>query len=340
MPEPALGGLRPDNEPEMGLRAHERQKVSVVVSSFKEPACLQRQVDLWQKCPVVHTVHVNWSDGQGGTPRPIWQRAANLARVVIDEWPNSLSHRFAPRDFQTEAVFSVDVDVLYSCRALLPAFRVWREHPRRMVGFHARHVYPGFDAYKDQAWRNSYDWPKFPHNLILATKGGMQHRDTFKAYFDKQYDAVRMVIDKNLQGEDYLMSFVQARHFDARLQFICVGWEDSCQTQTCTEGKGTLSQTTGRKRKHVLNMLFEEFGDPLVLQIGQKHNNVSWFPDNGDHTKCHTNPKFPYNTDLSHVKLGGCTSSWPLLWPKPPARFSSEYQEAYYNGKLTWQGTA
>ena len=325
-------GRHPLPLPQTELRVldGEKRAVTVVVSSFKQPSCLQRQVYLWRKCPLVAEVRINWFEGQGDSAQPTWSRDAAFAPVVIDKLPNSLSHRFAPRAFKTDAVFSVDVDMLYSCRALQHTYRVWRAHPKRMVGFHPREVPHGFEH--SYLARNRY-----ARNLILVTKGGMQHRDVFAAYFRKDYDALRRRIDENLQGEDFLMSFVQAKHFDPIVHFVCLGYEEMCQYD-CHEGKGSLSGTPAqyRKRKAVLDAIFKQMGDVLKRQEGTK-SHMTWFPkkEESNRGQCHSLVVLPYNGDSATLEGAGCTSSVALVYPKGAIKYSSEFRQAFAEGRLT-----
>ena len=352
-------GAMPPPRPAVHTAVGERRRVTVVIATFRQPKCLQRQVDLWQRCPLVHSIRINWFDGNGDV-LPTWSRDEAHANVIIDKLPNRLSYRFKPRDFATTAIFSVDVDMLYSCAALKHAYRLWLAHPRSMVGFHARRVHHGFRAWAGDAWAKSYRGPQFKRNLILVTKGGIQHRDAFEAYFRDEYRALRERADAALQGEDYLMSFVHARHFDPVVQFVCLGYEEMCQYD-CQEGasaekkrrkkkKISLSARTGSQRGKVLNAIYDALGDPLVQLHGSI--NMTWFglsrsreagsfrADRGRHFDCRSSVLYPWN-EYRQDRGGGCTQSFELVHPKVHAetQFSSKFHRSYSEGRLTATAT-
>ena len=268
-----------------------KRKVTVVVSSFKQPACLDAQIKIWQACPLVHSVRVNWFEGNVG----------NMSSTVIyDSMPDKISHRFMPRDFETEAVFSVDVDTMYSCRTLYKLYEIWQQDTSVMVGMHPRHL-----KYNEtDEWLSPYKKP-WTRNIILPTKGSLQHRDAFSAYFQPQYDNLRRLVDTYTTGEDFLMSFVHAKHLNPKFHVLCVELTDTCH-RTCTENSvPTLLARSGHHRVKVLNALFDAFGNDTLLTTSGA-TNMTWVSKTDK--LCHSLPIKPYNT-------GDCVNSHPLLMP-------------------------
>ncbi|KNC80743.1 hypothetical protein SARC_06900 [Sphaeroforma arctica JP610] len=241
-------------------------KITVVISTFKQPACLTKQLRIWSKCDIVHSIRVNWFEGNEDIPFNWPKLDSNGPKVILDELPDKLSYRFWPRRFVTEGVFTVDVDTFYSCTALKAAFALWKLHPKSAVGFHARQL----DRHRKELWYESYSQP-YPRNSLLITKGGIQHRDAYTRFFMDYYRTQRLQVDKYVTGEDYLMAFVQAIHFDPIVKFVCAGVAHSCHAE-CMEGKvGSLGSRTSRSRKTMLRKLFTEFGDPFVTLTGPEN---------------------------------------------------------------------
>ena len=157
------------------------EKMTVLISTFKQPKCLQRLVRHLQTCvSIVDNIRINWFEDS-----PIPQSLVNNGQfkipVTFDMLPNNLSHRFLPRDFHTEAVFSMDVDMVYSCEALQLTMDTWRNHSNHThiaIGFFPRHL----PCDKYYTWDESHREP-YKRNTLFITKGGLLHRDRFEDYF-------------------------------------------------------------------------------------------------------------------------------------------------------------
>lgn len=158
-----------------------REKMTVLISTFKQPKCLQRLVQHLQTCVSIDdNIRINWFEDS-----PIPQSLVNNGQfeipVTFDRLPNNLSNRFLPRDFHTEAVFSMDVGMLYSCEALQLTMDTWRNHSNHThiaIGFFPRHL----PCDKYYTWDESHREP-YKRNTLFITKGGLLHRDRFEDYF-------------------------------------------------------------------------------------------------------------------------------------------------------------
>ena len=90
-------------------------KLTVLISTFKLPECLHRLVNYLQSCDsVVEQIRVNWFE-DSPIPQSLTNNTNFAVPVLFDDLPNKLSYRFLPRDFATDAVFSMDVDMHYDC---------------------------------------------------------------------------------------------------------------------------------------------------------------------------------------------------------------------------------
>lgn len=198
-----------------------KETFAVVVNTFRRNTCLQRVVENYMGCRgIVDTIRVVWNDP--GREPPAWLSAlevktdGNVAevapRVVIDYNEGSnLTNRFRPRAFTSEAVFSQDDDLFYSCKLLSAGFRVWQGYPRQLVGFGPRWVPfqdPGLESRNADGARAAWTYGRA--NVVLVTKGGWLHRDYYKAFFQPSLRNLRDLVDRNRTAEDMLMALLVA----------------------------------------------------------------------------------------------------------------------------------
>ena len=116
----------------------------IVINSFKRESMLSRSIAHYSSCKSrpgssIDTVYVVSPENE--TPKSTRKKAIFATPPVGN--PTSLNNRFLPlpagggRDVY-RAVFSVDDDVLVSCKSLKLAFDGWRARPESMVGFFPR----------------------------------------------------------------------------------------------------------------------------------------------------------------------------------------------------------
>ena len=126
---------------------------TVVLNTFKRRKLLLRALAHYATCgPQVGAIRVVWSEQvpppQRGDPAAGHFFLAHLPRsrggyvpvVSYDAHPTtSLNNRFSPlAGLASDAVFSVDDDMLVPCAALGDAFAAWRVAPHALVGFYPR----------------------------------------------------------------------------------------------------------------------------------------------------------------------------------------------------------
>ncbi len=182
-------------------RGDREKGMTVVIQTFRRNACLSQAVKHWRTCKIVKEIAVSWGDTENEPP-------AFLKGCSVFKTENRLSARFTPQRFQTDALFSVDDDVVYACSDLERAFAKWLTRQDDMVGFVPRHV-PDCKGY---VWNRHYFDKKF--NLILATKGALLHKKYYEIISSKVDDDVvtaRKFTDSLINSDDLLMAFVFAR---------------------------------------------------------------------------------------------------------------------------------
>ena len=273
-------------------------QLSVVITSYKQPICLNRMIQHLKTCSVVAKIHVNWFESTTppipiplvpfdpdrrrlsttsiATPNNTPNTNKNKPTVQYDVYPDRLSYRFKPREFLTDAVFSVDVDTYYTCDALDLAFQKFKAGEKKtgkgktMVGFHPRILRMGEGIYD---WRESFS-PPFKRNTLFITKGGIVDKSAYEEYFKPRYQHLRDMVDEKLTAEDMLMSFILASKFRAQVIVVCLGVRSHCNVECFQNRIDSLHHRTREARTKLLMLYFEEFGDDFDKSEGDNEGLV------------------------------------------------------------------
>lgn len=254
--------------------------ITVVISTWKQPTCLEQQLAVWRTCPVVHTIHVNAFKGDNSVTvvkRALLRTSGNP--VVFDSKPNRLTERFSlpPGGFPTDAVMTVDVDTFFSCKVLSTAFELWKNSPNTrtaVVGFsprnitkpHCRTTFKQHVCHMGEAsnWDSSYYAP-YVHNTLFVTKGAITHQDVYALFSGPKYALFRQKCDAAITGEDFLMSFVLALEFGSKLWMkpLFAPESESCDVD-CELAKHSLGVRSSSRRPKLLRFLYDSLGDPFT----------------------------------------------------------------------------
>lgn len=118
----------------------------MLINTWRHKSLLKQTVAHYASCQSADAIHVVWSESE----QPSEKLKTYLNKIVVlksqkahkpnfrfdinaDGEPNS---RFKPiKDLKTDAIFSVDDDVVVPCSTLDFAFSVWQSAPFTMVGF-------------------------------------------------------------------------------------------------------------------------------------------------------------------------------------------------------------
>lgn len=118
----------------------------MLINTWKRNSLLKKSVAHYASCDQTEAIHVVWSESD----LPSTKLKANLKNIVLSKSkaahkPNfkfdineedDLNNRFKPIKYlSTDAIFSVDDDVIVPCSTLNFAFTVWQSAPSTMVGF-------------------------------------------------------------------------------------------------------------------------------------------------------------------------------------------------------------
>lgn len=122
---------------------------------------------------------------------------------------DSLNNRFKPLSGpHTDAILSVDDDMLIPCDDLNLAFEVWRASPRSLVGYMPRiHLRQQDGKLVYRCW-----WRVWWHGVysIILTKAAIMHHDFFNLYTNKMPQGIRDLVDERRNCEDIAMQFLIA----------------------------------------------------------------------------------------------------------------------------------
>lgn len=118
----------------------------MLINTWRQKSLLKQTVAHYSSCQSVDAIHLVWSESE----QPSEKLKTYLNKIVVlksqkahkpnfrfdinaDGEPNS---RFKPiKNLKTDAIFSVDDDVVVPCSTLDFAFSVWQSAPFTMVGF-------------------------------------------------------------------------------------------------------------------------------------------------------------------------------------------------------------
>lgn len=211
---------------------------TVVLNTFKRRKLLLRALSHYATCgEQVAAIRVVWSEQapapQRGDPsahafflaaKQQQRHDAHVPVVSYDTYPTtSLNNRFAPlAGLHSDAVFSVDDDMLVPCAAMADAFAAWRAAPHALVGFyprvhelvreprkcraHAAGVTPAryryISAEPALLMRGKYS--------LVLTKAAFLHTAYLDMYTHAMPAGIRQHVTRHRECEDIAMAFLVA----------------------------------------------------------------------------------------------------------------------------------
>ncbi|KAK1279886.1 hypothetical protein QJS04_geneDACA015161 [Acorus gramineus] len=180
---------------------------------------LKLYVKHYSRCASVKEIIVVWNKGKPPNPEdfdsavPVWIRV---------EPHNSLNNRFkVDHRIKTRAVLQLDDDIMMTCNDIEKGFRVWREHPERIVGFYPRLVDGNPLKYRDERYARK----KNGYNVILTGAAFMDSELAFKRYWSEEAKEGRDFVDHQFNCEDVLMNFLTANASSSRtVEYVHPAW--------------------------------------------------------------------------------------------------------------------
>lgn len=123
------------------------------MNTWKRYDLLKKSVSHYASCSRLDSIHIVWSE-----PNPPSESLKKYLEKVVKKKArdghevelrfdvnkeDSLNNRFKEiRDLKTDAVFSIDDDIIFPCHTVDFAFNVWESAPETMVGFVPRVHWP------------------------------------------------------------------------------------------------------------------------------------------------------------------------------------------------------
>lgn len=198
--------------------------LTIRVNTFKRLDLLEVFVDYYlgkasngksskKSCDLVKQIQVVWSDIDNIPPKSWIEEYGKDNRLVFETHEkDSLNNRFMPTEkITTEAVVSVDDDLIIPCDVLAENLHVWRSFDKTLVGFSPRiHAYDAVTgAMRYLRWQHTW-WSGF--YSIMLTKASFLHRDYFELFSRVVPKEFLEYVDKVRNCEDIAMAHVVASH--------------------------------------------------------------------------------------------------------------------------------
>ncbi|KAM6598739.1 glycosylinositol phosphorylceramide mannosyl transferase 1 [Cannabis sativa] len=249
-----------------------RKGYSIVMNTWKRYDLLKQSISHYTTCSGLDSIHIVWSEPDPPSDslkkflNHIVESNAKDGRLVELKFDinkeDSLNNRFKEiTDLKTDAIFSIDDDVIFPCSSVEFAFSVWQSAPDTMVGYVPRIHW--VDSTKDNLGSYIYGgwwsvWWTGSYSMVLS-KAAFFHKKYLSLYTNEMPASIREYITKNRNCEDIAMSFLVANATGAPPIWV--------KGKIFEIGSTGISSLGGHseKRTECVNRFVEEFGGmPLV----------------------------------------------------------------------------
>lgn len=180
---------------------------------------LKMYIKHYSRCSSLKEIVVIWNKG---TP-PVSSDfdSAVPVRVRVEE-ANSLSNRFKLDPLiKTRAVLELDDDIMMTCDDVERGFKVWRDHPDRIVGFYPRLVDGTPLEYRPEKYARS----KRGYNMILTGAAFLDSKFAFEKYWSEEAKEGRGVVEKLFNCEDVLLNYLYANASSStNVEYVKPAW--------------------------------------------------------------------------------------------------------------------
>ncbi|RYR56385.1 hypothetical protein Ahy_A05g022096 [Arachis hypogaea] len=244
---------------------------TVLINSWKQSSVLKQSVAHYASCRSVERIHVSWS----GSEPPSEKLIARLNEIVVLKSEGAqktdfifevisgdqLASRFRPKSYpNTDAIFSVDDNVIVPCPSLDFAFSVWQTAPLSMVGFVPRThsvnkeqnnvAYYIYEGWWSVWWTGTY--------TMVLSKAAFFHRK-YLDFYAHMSPSIQNYVANERSCEDIAMSLLVANVTGAPPVWV--------KGKIYEIGASSIGSLRGRSRlrNKCLNDLISHFGImPLV----------------------------------------------------------------------------
>ncbi|PRQ59378.1 putative hexosyltransferase [Rosa chinensis] len=249
-----------------------RKGYAIVMNTWKRYDLLKQSISHYSRCPRLDSIHIVWSE-----PNPPSDSLKKFLNHIIElntrdgrqvklkfdiNKEDSLNNRFKEiPDLETDAVFSIDDDVIFPCSSVEFAFDVWQSASDTMVGFVPRMHWVDptnghMDHYIYGGWWSV--WWTGTYSMVLS-KAAFFHKKYLRIYTNEMPASIKDFITKNRNCEDIAMSFLVANVTGAPPIWV--------KGKIFEIGSTGISSMGGHteKRTHCVDRFAAEFGRmPLV----------------------------------------------------------------------------
>ncbi|KAK4792651.1 hypothetical protein SAY86_023086 [Trapa natans] len=263
-----------------------RKGYAILINTWKRNDLLKQSIAHYSKCQGLDSIHIVWSEPDPPsdslkkymnhviTSNSIGGRTIELKFDINKE--DSLNNRFKPiPDLRSDAVFSIDDDVIFRCSSVEFAFHVWRSAPDAMVGYvpriHSLDQKSGSrDHYMYGGWWSV--WWTGTYSMVLS-KAAFFHKKYLSMYTNEMPASIREYVTRNRNCEDIAMSFLVANATDAPPIWI--------KGKISEIGSTGISSLGGHseKRTRCVNRFVAEYGKMPLVSTTMKavDSRYTWF---------------------------------------------------------------
>ncbi|KAF8397794.1 hypothetical protein HHK36_016717 [Tetracentron sinense] len=180
---------------------------------------LKMYVKHYSRCSSVGEIVVVWNRGQ--PPKPSDLDSVVPVRIRVEK-QNSLNNRFKVDPLiKNRAVLELDDDIMMTCDDVERGFKVWREHPDRIVGFYPRLIDGSPLKYRDEKYART----RRGYNMVLTGAAFIDSKVAFERYWSEEAKAGREVVDKYFNCEDVLLNFLYANASSSKaVEYVKPAW--------------------------------------------------------------------------------------------------------------------
>jgi len=213
------------------------EQFTLLILTFKRENSLMVLLEKYVKLPYLNSIIIVWNEIETEPSNSFVQKfnlylSAQRIRIVKSS-KNSLNNRFLPYSLiKTDAILSLDDDVMLRADEIMLAFRVWRENRDRIVGFPARYHTWNFST-------NNYEY-KSDHTCeysLILTGAAFYHRFYSHVYSYFVDERIRNKIDEINNCEDIAFNMMVAHmtrkppiKVTCRWNFYCAECQETNQT--------------------------------------------------------------------------------------------------------------